>query len=108
MISIFTDDIMGEITTETSDDDCSWISCITNQIGCFVPKYRSFCSEIEMLTLLNSVESLDINNERNGFQINGEIDTNIDGLELESIKFLCAHPNMTDDGNQYMAVMDQS
>ncbi len=103
---------MGEeedFSTEDYDDGI--ISCIANQVGYdHVPKYASFYGSNESLTRLNNKEEnhcLEINKARDGFEI-GDDYASLDGLECKNIKYLCAHPNMTDNWNHFMVVMNQA
>jgi hypothetical protein len=48
-----------------------------------------------------------ITQARDGFSI-GIDDASVDGLECNDIKYLCAHPTMTDEWNHFMVVMDQA
>ncbi len=104
--------MMGELEDFSTEDYVSdFISCIAKQVGyAHVPKYNSATSYTEFLTRLNNKDEscyLYINEARDGFQIGIE-DASLDGLECKEIKYLCAHPNMTDDWNHFMVVMDRA
>ena len=98
-----------DLFTEDYVDDI--ISCIAKQVGhANVPKYSAKCASIEFLTRLNNDDGsdyLEINEARDGFEI-GYDQASFDGLECKDIKYLSAHPNMTDDWNHFMVVMDQA
>ena len=103
---------MGKEEDLTSEDDVyDIISCMAKQVGyAHVPKYSVKYSYTEFLTRLNNDDESDnlcIIEARDGFDIGIE-DASLDGLECKDIKYLCAHPNMTDDWNHFMVVMDQA
>ena len=75
-----------------------------------MPKISNYCSDAELLTNLNNRDQdydLEINSSRTGIFIGGE-NASVNGLECNDIKCLCVHPNLTDDWNHFMVVMDQA
>lgn len=75
---------------------------------------KSYYSDLEILTLLRNqnaedqdrLDYLEISKDRNGFEDSNLKPVRIDGLKCSDIKSICAHPNMTEDWNHLIVVMD--
>ena len=92
-LDLYLENILGEVEECEKDDINDTITCNSKQIGYSnVPDYYSICGRTEILTLLSNDETDD--------------DVSVDGLECNDIKYLKAHPNMTDNWNHFMVVMD--
>ena len=108
-LRLYFKNILEKVKESEKDFTDDIITCTSKQIGYSnVPDYSSILGRAEILTLLSNDETdycLNINKDRDGFDI-GDDDVSVDGLECNDIKYLKAHPNMTDNWNHFMVVMD--